>query len=513
MATALVSVSDKTGLADFAARLAGKGWRFLASGGTAKALTAAGVAVTEVASYTGSPEILGGRVKTLHPAVHGGILSRGTEADRAELARLGWSEMDLVVCNLYPFEATIAKPGATEADCVEEIDIGGVALLRAAAKNWSRVAVVCDAADYGRVADAVESGVGIGQELRRELAVKAFAVCARYDAVIASWLDPASGAGLFGYAGQKLRYGENPHQSAWLYTDSPGAGPLGGTVLQGKELSYNNILDLDAAWRIAAGFDTAAAVVVKHLSPSGISAGGNPARALAAAIACDPLSAFGGVIAVNRPFDADCVRSLGETFVECVAAPSFTAEARELLAKRKNARLLEMGQRGIDEARSGGHETRSVLGGFLRQEIDLGDPAGTEWKVVSKRAPTEAELAALRFAWKACVSAKSNSILLASPLDAGNQAAGFTTVGIGSGQPNRVDSTRIAVTRAGTKAAGSVMASDAFFPFPDSVEEAAKAGVTAIAHPGGSLRDDQSIAAADAAGIAMVVTGARHFRH
>ena len=513
MATALVSVSDKTGLADFASRLAGKGWKFLASGGTAKALAAAGVAVTEVASYTGSPEILGGRVKTLHPAVHGGILSRGTEADRAELARQGWSEIDLVVCNLYPFEATIAKPGATEADCIEEIDIGGVALLRAAAKNWSRVSVVCDAADYARVAGAVESGGSIDKETRRELAVKAFALCARYDAVIASWLDPSSGASLYGYAGQKLRYGENPHQNAWLYTDSRGAGPLGGTVLQGKELSYNNILDLDAAWRIAAGFDGAAAVVVKHLSPTGISEGANPARALVAAIACDPLSAFGGVIAVNKPFDVECVRSLGETFVECVAAPSFTGEARELLAKRKNARLLEMGQRGIEKARAGGYETRSVLEGFLRQQIDLGDPAGAEWKVVSKRAPTEAELSALRFAWKACVSAKSNSILLATPVDQTDPGAGFTTVGIGSGQPNRVDSTKIAVTRAGPKARGSVLASDAYFPFPDSVEEAAKAGVTAIAHPGGSLRDDQSIAAADAAGIAMVVTGVRHFRH
>jgi len=518
MAIALVSVSDKAGLADFAKRLSAAGWEFLASGGTAKAIAAAGVKVTEVADHTGSPEILGGRVKTLHPAVHGGILSRGTAADRAELERLGWSEIDLVACNLYPFEATIAKAAASEADCVEEIDIGGVALLRAAAKNWSRVTVVCDPLDYDRVAKAVETSAQISPELRRELAVKAFAVCARYDAVIASWLDPASGASLYGYAGQKLRYGENPHQKAWLYTDSPGAGPLGGKVLQGKELSYNNILDLDAAWRIACGFDEAAAVVVKHLSPSGIAAGGTgdngaTAKALKAAIACDPLSAFGGVMAVNRVFDAACVASLGETFVECIAAPTFTDEARALLAARKNARLLEMGQAGIDRARAGGQETRSVLGGFLRQEIDQGDPAGTEWKVVSKRAPSDAEMSALRFAWKACVSAKSNSILLAAPVEPRNPAAGFTTVGIGSGQPNRVDSTRIAVTRAGGKAKGSVMASDAFFPFPDSVEEAAKAGITAIAHPGGSMRDDQSLAAADAAGIAMVITGVRHFRH
>jgi phosphoribosylaminoimidazolecarboxamide formyltransferase/IMP cyclohydrolase len=531
MAIALVSVSDKTGLADFAAKLSASGWKFLASGGTARALATAGVQVTEVAEYTKSPEILGGRVKTLHPAVHGGILSRGTEADRAELSRLGWTEIDLVVCNLYPFEATIGKTGVSEADCVEEIDIGGVALLRAAAKNWARVAVVCDPSDYDRVLKAIEADGTINLQTRRELAVKAFAVCARYDVLIASWLDPASGASLYGFAGQSLRYGENPHQKAWLYTDQPGSGPLGGKVLQGKELSYNNILDLDAAWRIACGFDETAAVVVKHFSPSGIAVGESGSssaeagksdgsrdplavsRALKAAIACDPLSAFGGVMAVNRDFDAACVASLGETFVECIAAPSFTGEARTLLAARKNARLVEMGQSGIDRARAGGHETRSVLGGFLRQEIDLGDPAGAEWKVVSKRAPTDAEMAALRFAWKACVSAKSNSILLAAPMVAGNPAAGFTTVGIGSGQPNRVDSTRIAVSRAGGKSRGSVMASDAFFPFPDSVEEAVKAGVTAIAHPGGSMRDDQSLAAADAAGIAMVITGVRHFRH
>ncbi|HQO66623.1 MAG TPA: bifunctional phosphoribosylaminoimidazolecarboxamide formyltransferase/IMP cyclohydrolase PurH, partial [Spirochaetales bacterium] len=352
--------------------------------------------------------------------------------------------------------------------------------------------------------------------------------CARYDAAIASWLDPGYGAGLFGYAGQDLRYGENPHQKAWLYTNEPGDGPLGGRVLQGKELSYNNLVDLDAAWRTASGFDGTAAVVVKHLSPCGVAESGvaesgvaksgvattdgeSPARALEAAVACDPLSAFGGVVAVNRSFDADSVRALGETFVECVAAPSFTPEARGLLAKRKSARLLEMGD--APSRTAVGYETRSIRGGFLRQEIDDGDPDGTEWKVVSKRAPTEAELAALRFAWKACVSAKSNAILLAAPIDAADPSAGYATVGIGSGQPNRVDSTRIAVGRAGDKARGSVLASDAFFPFPDSIEVAAAAGVSAIAHPGGSIRDGLSVEAADAAGIAMIVTGVRHFRH
>ncbi len=538
MPVALISVSDKSGLVSFAEQLAAAGWSFLASGGTAKALSGAGIAVTEVAAYTGSPEILGGRVKTLHPAVHGGILSRGTEADRAELAAHGWSEIDLVVANLYPFESTVAKPGVSELDCVEEIDIGGVTLLRAAAKNWARVAIVCDPADYEKVITSIADSGSIMPELRRDLAVKAFAVCARYDVAIATWLDPDAGAGLFGYAGQKLRYGENPHQAARLYTDAPGDGPLGGLVLQGKELSYNNILDLDAAWRTACGFDAPAAVVVKHLSPCGIAtvsdatvsdaivghgSAGTPAPALAAAIACDPLSAFGGVIAVNRIFNTESVLALGDTFVECIAAPAFTAEARGLLAKRKNARLLEMGQNSRTKARAPAFETRSVLGGFLRQEIDHGDPEGTEWKVVSKRSPTEAELAALRFAWRACVSAKSNAILLAAPLPAAqslattagqiNTTSGFSTVGIGSGQPNRVDSTRIAVQRAGDRARGSVLASDAFFPFPDSVEVAAAAGITAIVQPGGSLRDKESIAAADAAGIAMVVTGVRHFRH
>lgn len=535
MPTALISVHDKTGLADFAGRLASCGWRFLASGGTAHALSAAGVAVTQVAAYTGSPEILGGRVKTLHPAIHGGILSRGTKADLAELAALGWSEIDLVVANLYPFESTIAEPGVSEIECVEEIDIGGVALLRAAAKNFARVGVVCDPADYGRVATAIEAG-GIGEELRRELSCKAFAVCARYDAAIASWFDPGSAALLYGFAGQKLRYGENPHQKARLYTDEPGAGPLGGKVLQGKELSYNNILDLDAAWRIAASFDEPAAVVVKHLSPCGIAtaasdaASGDAARgdapcaqaaALESALACDPVSAFGGVIAVNRPFGGDAARALGDTFVECVAAPSFTDEGRALLSRRKNARLLEMERQGSKDANSRGGaaelETRSVRGGFLQQDIDRGDPDGTEWRVVSKRQPTGPEMDALRFAWKACVSAKSNAILLAAPVPGGAAGtvgtAGFATVGIGSGQPNRVDSTRIAVTRAGDRARGSVLASDAFFPFPDSVETAAAAGISAIVQPGGSIRDAESIAAADAAGIAMVVTGVRHFRH
>lgn len=513
MPTALISVSDKTGLAAFATRLAAAGWELLASGGSARALSAAGLRVTEVASYTGSPEILGGRVKTLHPAIHGGILSRGSEADQNELAARGWREIDLVVANLYPFEKTVARPGASEADCIEDIDIGGVALLRAAAKNHARVTVLCDPADYETVATRLDSPGAFPAELRRGLAAKAFALCARYDSAIAAWMGSSAPTPSGENPGHELRYGENPHQRAWLFSDIPDSGPLGGTILQGKELSYNNLLDLDAAWRAAAAFDHAAAVVVKHLSPCGVAESPRAARSLEAAIACDPLSAFGGVMAVNREFDADCVRALGDTFVECIAAPSFTPEALRLLAPRKNARLLQMGERGVEKARSSRHETRSVLGGILKQEIDHGDPEGAPYTVVSRRTPTEAELVALRFARKACISARSNAILLAAPIDGQDPASGYMSVGIGSGQPNRVDSTRIAIERAGARARGAVLASDAFFPFPDSVQLAARAGISAIAQPGGSIRDADSIAAADAAGIAMISTGIRHFRH
>lgn len=522
MPKALVSVSDKTDLVPFASRLAARGWTFIASGGTAKALAAADLPVAQVADYTGSPEILGGRVKTLHPAVHGGILSRGSEADRAELARLGWSEIDLVVVNLYPFEAAIAKPGATEADGIENIDIGGVALIRAAAKNFARVGLLCDPADYDAAAAEIEKAGQLSPETRRALAWKGFAICTRYDAAISSWLKPDSGFLISGFAGQELRYGENPHQKARLYTFEAGAGPLGGRVLQGKELSYNNLLDLDAAWRAVQAFDGPAAVFVKHLSPCGIATAPSLAGAVAAALASDPVSAYGGILAVNRPLDLPSVEVLGRLFVECAAAPAFEPAARAKLASRRNARLLEMGKQDTRPE----CEIRSIQGGFLVQESDHGDPEGTEWKTVSKRQPTEAETAALRFAWKAIPTVKSNAILLAAAIPAGDGAgtsdgsaakgamsAGYATIGIGCGQPNRVDATRIAIAHAGPRARPSVLASDAFFPFADSIEEAAKAGVSAIVQPGGSIRDADSIAAADAAGIAMVFTGVRHFRH
>ncbi len=519
MPVALVSVSDKTGLVPFASSLASRGWTFLASGGSARTLSSAGLPVQEVAEYTASPEFLGGRVKTLHPAIHGGILARLTRADEAELASRGWGYIDLVIVNLYPFEETIARPESTEAEGVENIDIGGVALIRAAAKNFDRVTLVCDPEDYPSVETEILDSGACSPATRRRLAAKGFDVCTRYDAAIAGWLSGGEYAYLCGLEKRTLRYGENPHQSGSFYSAQRGQGPLGGTVLQGKELSYNNILDLDSAWRAALLLGPGSAVIVQHLSPGGCAqastgSGSSMADVLKASIACDPVSAYGGVIATSSVFDGDCARALGELFVECIAAPGFSEEARTLLGTKKNLRLLEIAAPDAAVASLTGKEIRSVAGGFLLQDVDAGDPDGTEWKVVSRRSPTDVEWRALRFAWEACVAVKSNGILLAASIGIPESASTcLATVGIGGGQPNRVDSVRIAASRAGARASGSVLASDAFFPFPDSVVEAAKAGVTAIVHPGGSIRDALSVEAADAAGMAMVVTGVRHFRH
>jgi phosphoribosylaminoimidazolecarboxamide formyltransferase/IMP cyclohydrolase len=505
MPRALLSVHNKTNLIDFASGLKAQGWDLLASGGTARALRQAGLPVVEVADYTGSPEILDGRVKTLHPAIHGGLLARATAADHDQLRSLGWDFIDLVAVNLYPFEQTIAAPNVTLADAIENIDIGGVALIRAAAKNHERVTLVCDPGDYGTVLAALQ-GEGMTPDLRRTLAVKGFRLTAQYDTAISTYLgglDAASKGApleLRAYPRQRLRYGENPHQSATLYSLTPEGGPLGGEVLQGKELSYNNLLDLDAAWKAVVSFEAPTIVIVKHLSPSGIASAGDLAEAYAAAFACDRRSAFGGVIASNRPFDAATARALGDLFVECIAAPGFEPEARSLLAGRKNCRLVAMPDLALEPT----YELRTVNRGLLRQDLDQGDPAGAEWKVVSRRAPTEDEWRALRFAWRACQHVKSNAIVF---------ARGEATVGIGGGQPNRVDCVRLAAERAGDQARGAVMASDAFFPFPDSVELAAAAGIAAVVHPGGSVRDAETLAAADAAGLALVVTGVRHFRH
>jgi phosphoribosylaminoimidazolecarboxamide formyltransferase/IMP cyclohydrolase len=505
MPTALFSLSDKTGLIDFARELRALGWDFLASGGTAAQLRDAGLPVEEIAAYTGSPEILGGRVKTLHPAVHGGILARGAPGDAADLERIHARQIDLVACNLYPFQHTVAQPGVTLEDAIENIDIGGVTLIRAAAKNFARVTVVVEAGDYAEILAELRGTHGVSLELRRRLAEKAFAHTAAYDAVITSYLTGDRGREtekleLKLHPIQALRYGENWHQTAEVYGYTPDAGPMGGQLLQGKPISYNNILDLDAAWRAAVSYDKPAVVIIKHLSPCGIACAGSLGDAYPLALASDPVSAFGGVIAVNRPFDEAIAGQLGKLFVECIAAPGFTPEAREILAKKENLRLLEMPNLGVEPH----YEIRTITGGAVRQSLDLGDPPGTAWQVVTKRQPTEAEWEALRFAWVACQHVKSNAIVF---------AVGEATVGIGGGQPNRVDCVGIAAQRAGEKSKGAVMASDAFFPFPDSVEAAAQHGITAIIQPGGSLRDELSIEACNSHGMAMVVTGVRHFRH
>lgn len=500
MPLALFSLSDKRGSVEFAKELNNLGWEFLASGGTAEVLRAADLPVTDVASYTGSPEILEGRVKTLHPAVAGGLLARATETHAQDLERIGARLIDLVTCNLYPFQATVARKGVSMEEAIENIDIGGVTLLRAAAKNFQRVSVVSDPQDYETILAELNNRGEVSLDTRRRLAQKAFALTADYDAAIARYLTGEHSINLRLYPVQKLRYGENWHQEAHLLNYAPARGPMGGELLQGKALSYNNLLDLDAAWRCVNSFERPSVCIVKHLSPCGIASASGPAEAYYAALESDPVSAFGAVIAVNRPFDAGIAEKLGDLFVECIAAPGYSADALTILAQKGNLRLLKL-DRNIGE---NGHEYRSVAAGMLRQSLDLGDPQGTEWKVATGREPTPEEWRGLRFAWKACQHVKSNAIVF---------ARGEATVGIGGGQPNRIDCVHIAAQRAGIRARGAVMASDAFFPFPDSIEAAASHGITAIIQPGGSVRDDLSIEACNNHGMAMVFTGVRHFRH
>ena len=509
---ALLSVSNKEGLVEFARGLAELGVELIATGGTARALGEAGLAVHPIEAVTGFPEILDGRVKTLHPAVHGGILARREQAHLAELEAQGIAPIDLVVVNLYPFAQTIARPGTTLAEAVEQIDIGGVALLRAAAKNFVYVAAVSDPADYATILAELREQGDLSVATRRRLALKAFRHTASYDAAISRYLATQFEEATFPATLHlnltklaDLRYGENPHQQAALYDLGATASPLGGNLLQGKALSYNNILDLDAAWRIASDFSAPTLAIIKHSNPCGVASDANLAEAFRAALASDPVSAFGSIIAANRPFDGEVALALGDLFVEAIAAPDFTAEAREVLAKRPNCRLLQMAGTA-DSA----WEMRSVRGGLLVQEEDtvVEDEAG--WKVVTERQSTAEEIEALRFAWKVVKHVKSNAILL---------ARGTATVGVGAGQMSRVDAVRLAVgkaahaSQAGKGARGTVLASDAFFPFPDGVEEAARAGVTAVVQPGGSRGDASVIEAADAHGLAMLFTGVRHFRH
>jgi len=513
MPRALISVSDKTGLIEFARQLLELGWDLIASGGTAAALQVAGLPVTPVEAVTALPEMLGGRVKTLHPAIHAGILARDSEADLEDLRRHGYAPISMVVCNLYPFQQTVSRAGVSLQEAVEQIDIGGVALLRAAAKNFARVTVLCDPADYGRIGAALRNTGDVDDSLRLELAVKAFGHTRDYDTLIHAYLlqklPPSAKSdsalpdvlsiGLVKTG--DLRYGENPHQQGGFYAPCTTDLPLGGQLLGGKALSYNNLLDLDAAWRAVSAFDEATVVIVKHLSPIGIASDRTIARAFPAALASDRVSAFGGVIAVNRTVDDAFVTELSDLFIEAIAAPGFTPSAQQSLAtSRRNCRLLKMEAEPLPRQ----WQMRSIRGGFLAQTIDQGDPPEANWRVVTRWKPTDKEMQTLRFAWKCVQFVPSNAIVIAVP---------GATVGIGGGLPSRLDAVHLAVEKAGPRAQKAVLASDAFFPFPDGVEAAAAAGVSAIVQPGGSVRDAEVIAAADKAGVAMVFTGVRHFKH
>jgi phosphoribosylaminoimidazolecarboxamide formyltransferase/IMP cyclohydrolase len=518
---ALLSVSDKTGLAELAQGLAALGIELVSTGGTAALLRAQGLAVREVADLTGFPEILDGRVKTLHPGVHGGLLARRDDpAHMAALAAHGIGPIDLLVVNLYPFEATVAR-GADDAETVETIDIGGPAMLRAAAKNHAHVAVLTDPEDYAPVLAELRATGGTAAATRRRLAQIAFGRTAAYDAAVATWLAGAIGQAhprryvLAGRLAAPLRYGENPHQAAALYLDgSARPGAATARQVQGKALSWNNLNDTDAAWELVSEFGptTPACVIVKHANPCGVAIGESLAQAYARAHDADRTSAYGGIVALNGRIDGPTAEAITAIFTEVVIAPAADAAALEVFARKPNLRLLLAG--GLADPTAPGQLVRPVAGGFLLQDRDTGRLAPADLRVVTRRHPTADELADLMFAWKVAKHVKSNAIVY---------ARGGATVGIGAGQMSRIDSTRIAAQKArdmaaalglaGSPTEGSVVASDAFFPFPDGLLAAAEAGATAVIQPGGSLRDAEVIAAADAAGLAMVFTGQRHFRH
>jgi phosphoribosylaminoimidazolecarboxamide formyltransferase/IMP cyclohydrolase len=522
---ALISVYDKTGLLPFARALAERGVLLISTGGSSKALSDAGLAVTDVASVTGFPEMLDGRVKTLHPAIHGGILARrDLQTHLDALAKHDIGEIDLVVSNLYPFEATVAS-GAGWEDCIEKIDIGGPSLIRGAAKNHDFVTVVTDPADYEAVlADMVANHGATTLATRRKLAGMAYARTAAYDTAIAAWMAAERGETfpstltIAGERKQLLRYGENPHQAAAFYAIAKDSRPgvATATQLQGKELSYNNLNDTDAAFEAVAEFDAPAVAIIKHANPCGVALGSSLIEAYRKALACDPVSAFGGIIALNRPLDAATAEAVASLFAEVIIAPSIDDAAREILARKTQLRLLATG--GMPDPAAGGMTFRSLSGGFLMQNRDAGRVTESSLQTVTKRAPTAAEMADLLFAFRVAKHVKSNAIVYAK---------GGATVGIGAGQMSRVDSSRIAAWKAAeagvaaaggdkqapSPAIGSVVASDAFFPFADGLLAAAEAGATAIIQPGGSKRDPEVIAAADEKGLAMVFTGMRHFRH
>ncbi|ERT09829.1 phosphoribosylaminoimidazolecarboxamide formyltransferase/IMP cyclohydrolase [Lyngbya aestuarii BL J] len=511
---ALLSTSDKTGLIEFAQTLV-KEFEFdlISSGGTAKVLKEAGLSVTKVSDYTGFPEILGGRVKTLHPRIHGGILARrDVPEDLKELETHEIRPIDLVVVNLYPFEQTIAKEGVTLAEAIENIDIGGPTLLRASAKNYAHLTVLCNPEQYPQYLEQFRQNQGdISLEFRQNCALKAFRHTATYDQAISAYLQQQETPkdtplpALYSLSGtelQSLRYGENPHQPAtWYQTGTVATGWAAGKILQGKPLSYNNLVDLEAARRIISEFpDEPAAAVLKHTNPCGVAMGNSLSEAYKKAFAADSVSAFGGIVALNRPIDADTATALTTTFLECIVAPGCTPEAEEILQKKSKLRVLIL----PDLIRGPSETVKVIAGGFLVQTSDDAVENPQDWKVVTEKQPTPEQLAELLLAWKVVKHVKSNAIVVTK---------NRTTLGVGAGQMNRVGSVKIALEQAGENAKGGYLASDGFFPFDDSVRTAADAGITAIVQPGGSVRDEDSIKAANELGVIMVLTGMRHFLH
>ena len=518
---ALISVSDKSGLIELGQALATAGVEILSTGGSAKALREAGISATEVADHTGFPEMMDGRVKTLHPKIHGGLLAlRDNESHVASMKKHDIGAIDLVAINLYPFEATVAS-GADFETCVENIDIGGPAMVRSAAKNHGFVTIITDPADYACVIDEIKDSGGTSLATRKKLAAKAYSRTASYDAAIATWFATQNGDAFpdrMPFAGTKIqdcRYGENPHQSAAFYKNGetrPGIATA--TQHQGKELSYNNLNDTDAAFELVSEFDTETPTVaiIKHANPCGVAAGATLVEAYKKALACDPVSAFGGIVALNGILDAETATEIVKVFTEVIIAPDITDDAKAIIAAKKNLRLLSTG--GMADPMQSAAMVKSVAGGFLVQKRDTGRITANDLKVVTKRAPSDAELADMLFAFRVGKHVKSNAIVY---------VRGGMTVGIGAGQMNRKDSSRIAAMRAGETAEmagentsfakGSVVASDAFFPFADGLLAAAEAGATAVIQPGGSMRDQEVIDAANEAGLAMVFTGMRHFRH
>lgn len=516
IARALLSVTDKTGVVEFARCLARHGVELVSTGGTARALREAGLAVREVADLTGFPEMFDGRVKTLHPKVHGGILHvRGNPQHRQQAAAHGIEPIDMVVVNLYAFERTAANPDATFAEIIENIDIGGPAMVRSAAKNFEDVAIVTAPADYSVLCDELDLHRGmLSRETRWRLAQRAFVATGAYDTAIANALEriePSSAGQALRFSddfpqtlrisyplGQALRYGENPHQRAALYRDGSGGGIARALQLQGKELSYNNLVDLDACWDLAQEFDEPAVAIIKHTNPCGAATGQNLLEAYRKALVADPVSAFGGVIGVNREIDGDTAEEMAALFVEAIAAPSFSDDARARFSSKKNLRLVV-----VKPADTAG-VLRQVSGGLLLQDADRARVSVADLKVATRRAPTEEELNSMLFAWKVAKHVKSNAIVYARD---------GQTIGVGAGQMSRVDAARFGAMKAVLPLDGCVAASDAFFPFPDGLEVVAQAGATAVIQPGGSVRDNDVIAAADRLGLAMVFTGMRHFRH